>query len=387
MLTDMTVVRSERTLAVACPRVAAMWHPSGNGHLSPDRVSATSALQVRWRCANGHEWSEEVRHRAAAREWKRGQIDACGLCLGYHVMQTCGCGKQRIVQGSAASNSIYECGPCLMARVQERQNYQRLRVANRNDYVATFAEADALLDPVVPANLPPALAIEWRRRPRKRLLSAMEEEFGYGRFGTAGAVDAALRKIQREPDRVPTRRRLRDAHKAGEPIEFLDRVFWTQGVLYVLGIRGSIKPRDQLCDQAILASLKRSVRAGIDRRRQAGSCGTAEMTAVLTELVQRWGARTRTGPWRGYLELTPPFIPTTGQMCGKMDIVLTHAGSPDLVVEIDSTPCSRSLEKLQFAQEAGATAIWIRWHHGAAYTAPGVHVIDLVAETRWTKRV
>ncbi|SMD27177.1 hypothetical protein SAMN05661093_10774 [Kibdelosporangium aridum] len=78
----------------------------------------------------------------------------------------------------------------------------------------------------------------------------------------------------------------------------------------------------------------------------------------------------------------PPFIPTTGTLCGQLDMVLTRTGSPDLVVEIDSAHQSRSMEKLQFAHAAGATATWIRWNYGTARKIPGIHVIDLISQTK-----
>jgi hypothetical protein len=67
-------------------------------------------------------------------------------------------------------------------------------------------------------------------------------------------------------------------------------------------------------------------------------------------------------------------------------VVLTRPGSRDMVVEIDSTNKDRSMEKLRFAHLAGATAVWIRWRQGAVRKVPGVHVIDLVADTRKTRR-
>lgn len=78
-------------------------------------------------------------------------------------------------------------------------------------------------------------------------------------------------------------------------------------------------------------------------------------------------------------------MPTTGSLCGQIDVVLTQAGSQDLVVEIDSAHNSRSMEKLRFAYTAGATAIWIRWHSGAVRKVRGVHVIDLLDQTRQIK--
>ncbi len=99
-------------------------------------------------------------------------------------------------------------------------------------------------------------------------------------------------------------------------------------------------------------------------------------------MVARWRSFSK----RSFAELTPPFIPAGGSLCGSIDVVLTREGSPDLVVEIDSEHQPRSMEKLQFAHAAGATAVWIRWNYGAVRKVPGVHVIDLLDQTKRIKR-
>lgn len=57
--------------------VAVEWHPSRNGHLTPDLLPTTSAKKVWWRCLQGHEWIAMVHERirrcsgcpACWREW------------------------------------------------------------------------------------------------------------------------------------------------------------------------------------------------------------------------------------------------------------------------------------------------------------------------------
>lgn len=51
-------------LATVNPALAAEWHPTRNGALTPDRVVPGSGKKVWWRCRSGHEWATEVRIRS-----------------------------------------------------------------------------------------------------------------------------------------------------------------------------------------------------------------------------------------------------------------------------------------------------------------------------------
>jgi hypothetical protein len=44
------------SLAAVCPRVAAQWHPTKNGDLTPAQMTWASAKRAYWRCAMGHTW-------------------------------------------------------------------------------------------------------------------------------------------------------------------------------------------------------------------------------------------------------------------------------------------------------------------------------------------
>ncbi len=52
-------------LSITSPELAAQWHPTKNGDLTPDRVIAGSARKVWWKCPKGsdHEWQAQVRSR------------------------------------------------------------------------------------------------------------------------------------------------------------------------------------------------------------------------------------------------------------------------------------------------------------------------------------
>lgn len=69
-------VSRTNSLARLLPRLAAEWHPTNNGTLSPDDVVAGSARVVHWQCARmaTHEWRAAISNRA------RGS--GCPFCAG-----------------------------------------------------------------------------------------------------------------------------------------------------------------------------------------------------------------------------------------------------------------------------------------------------------------
>ncbi|MGN0770219.1 MAG: zinc-ribbon domain-containing protein [Christensenellales bacterium] len=64
-------------LATVAPLVARQWHPSKNGSLTPEMVTAGSHKTVWWKCDEGHEWKAVIYSRA-------GKSSACGCpeCAG-----------------------------------------------------------------------------------------------------------------------------------------------------------------------------------------------------------------------------------------------------------------------------------------------------------------
>ncbi len=52
-------------LATKRPDLAAQWHPSKNGDLTPDQVTVSSGKKVWWQCENGHEWQAAIYSRNA----------------------------------------------------------------------------------------------------------------------------------------------------------------------------------------------------------------------------------------------------------------------------------------------------------------------------------
>ena len=70
--------RGSRSLAEAHPELAAEWHPSRNGTLTPRDVSRSTSRVVWWQCPAGHEWEASVNNR----ERQRG----CPFCGGKRAL-------------------------------------------------------------------------------------------------------------------------------------------------------------------------------------------------------------------------------------------------------------------------------------------------------------
>ena len=51
-------------LSQSHPLLAAQWHPTKNGNVSPDEVCANYSKKFWWRCDKGHEWEARIRNRA-----------------------------------------------------------------------------------------------------------------------------------------------------------------------------------------------------------------------------------------------------------------------------------------------------------------------------------
>lgn len=64
-------------LSLANPTLAAEWHPSKNGNLTPEMITCGSGKTVWWKCQNGHEWTAAINNRS------RGS--GCPFCSGHKV--------------------------------------------------------------------------------------------------------------------------------------------------------------------------------------------------------------------------------------------------------------------------------------------------------------
>lgn len=65
-------------LASRNPLLAAQWHPTHNGNLTPDQVTIRCGKKVWWRCEKGHEWQACVASRTAG--------SGCAVCSGKRIL-------------------------------------------------------------------------------------------------------------------------------------------------------------------------------------------------------------------------------------------------------------------------------------------------------------
>ena len=69
------VLKGYNDLAIVNPVLAAEWHPTKNGDLMPDMVTAGSHKKVWWKCEHGHEWQTAISNRS--------NKSGCPYCSGY----------------------------------------------------------------------------------------------------------------------------------------------------------------------------------------------------------------------------------------------------------------------------------------------------------------
>lgn len=68
------VLKGFNDLATLAPEVAAQWHPTLNGALTPEMVTTGSRKKVWWQCADGHVWKSAIYSRAGV------QKTGCPVC-------------------------------------------------------------------------------------------------------------------------------------------------------------------------------------------------------------------------------------------------------------------------------------------------------------------
>ena len=73
------VLKGVNDLATVNPELAAEWHPTKNGVLTPDMVTRSARKKVWWQCKQGHDWQTTINNRSGGR--------GCPFCAGKKVLR------------------------------------------------------------------------------------------------------------------------------------------------------------------------------------------------------------------------------------------------------------------------------------------------------------
>ncbi|KAK8791845.1 hypothetical protein WA158_005222 [Blastocystis sp. Blastoise] len=90
-----------RSLATNFPSIAATWHPTKNGSLTPDQVFSHSSRRVWWLCENGHEWITSINNRTN----NNGKGSNCPICCNRGRRPTKSFSIKDIVPSTVTSSS------------------------------------------------------------------------------------------------------------------------------------------------------------------------------------------------------------------------------------------------------------------------------------------
>ena len=77
--TNREIHPSKNGLAAQYPQLAAQWHPTKNGAITPDVVAPGSTRKVWWICKKGHEWQASIASRTSSGS-------GCPVCAGKKVI-------------------------------------------------------------------------------------------------------------------------------------------------------------------------------------------------------------------------------------------------------------------------------------------------------------
>lgn len=77
--TNRELAQGENDLGATHPDLAAQWHPTKNGNLTPRQVVAGTQRKIWWRCEKGHEWQAAVFSRAR-------DSAGCPVCAGKKIV-------------------------------------------------------------------------------------------------------------------------------------------------------------------------------------------------------------------------------------------------------------------------------------------------------------
>lgn len=79
MCANKKIIAGDNDLATTHPYIAAQWHPTKNGELTPQMISYGYEKNVWWQCRHGHEWKASPATRINAGS-------GCPVCSNYVVL-------------------------------------------------------------------------------------------------------------------------------------------------------------------------------------------------------------------------------------------------------------------------------------------------------------
>jgi hypothetical protein len=374
--------RPGQSLAELHPQIGATWHPHKNGALSAGDVGAGSKMIVHWLCPAGHGWSEPVAQRIYPGKWKGSDPAACRECCGIwvHVTHKCGHAERKALAFDTPAVAVVkaaaiDCADCRhKTRTQASTNTKRWLLQERR-------HAGEMVDALpTMAGLPGPIRAQLRPGAVRDVAYAIVSEKHYG---TNGAIAQALNVMgSRAGNAVPTLERIAKAEQRHEPVKVGDRGHWPAGWLHWHAPgehRVADEPHTIAAVHAVLEHAFTTIDAICVHRDDTEAVPTPQRTALLTTSLREWSQHLG---WRPYAELGVPVMTTTrSTLFGRLDLVIFRAGLPDLVIELDATNNPDTVPKLDYARDAGALVIWVRWGAGHLVALDGVVVLDFVSRS------
>ncbi len=149
-------VGEDNSLARLNPQLACEWHPSKNGHITPEMVTAGSGKKSWWKCRHGHEWEALIASRNSgvgcpyckgrkaskqnclktlrpdlAREWhlkKNKEVSPENVTMGSHVKVWWRCNKGHDWKATVHARSCGTgCPYCAGKKVDKSNSLRTLR--------------------------------------------------------------------------------------------------------------------------------------------------------------------------------------------------------------------------------------------------------------------
>lgn len=109
-----TCALNKKSLATAEPKIAAEWHPTKNGNLTPETISRGSAYKAWWQCSQGHEWKVQTSSRTSNQT-------ACPHCKKYATSTIETQIKQQLIQDNQITNITTETNHTLHIPLNTRK--------------------------------------------------------------------------------------------------------------------------------------------------------------------------------------------------------------------------------------------------------------------------